>query len=425
MTAGAGGHLLRNDVLGRPRRAVSATGVWITDDAGQRYLDGCSGAVVCGIGHGHPHVVAAIARQAAQLTFAHRSAFGTEVLEQLADRLCAFTGYAGAWFVGSGSEAVEAALQLAIHFHRERGASARTRFLSFRRSYHGNTLGGLSLSGNARREALGPLLHDFPCLPEPYAFRQQGDRSEQDWVADMLAAARPLFEAHAAELAGVVVEPVGGATMGATVAPAAYLRGLRELCDEFGALLIADEVMTGMGRCGTPMALEQFGVAADIATLGKGLGAGYAPIAAALVSRDVREAFLAGGGRIPGGHTYAGNPLSAATALAVLDVLEGEDVLRHSATVARRLAAGLATLGRDRRQVIDVRGLGMLQAVEVVPDAAQGRAARRVAERALQHGLVLYPTTGGVNDALLVAPPLTSTPAEIDVLLERLGASVD
>lgn len=417
-------HLLRNDLSAHLPYAVEASGVWITDAEGKRYLDGCSGAVVSAIGHAHPKVVAVIAEQATRLTFAHRSTFTTAAVEQLADRLCAFTGYTGAWFVGSGSEASEAAIQLAVQYHRERGATGRTRFLSFRRGYHGNTLGGLSLSGTARRELMLDLVHDFPALPEPYAFRDQGDRSEQEWVADMLTTARALFERHASSLAGIVIEPVGGATMGATVPPIAYLRGLRTLCDEFGALLIADEVMTGMGRCGTPMALAQFGIEADIATLGKGLGAGYTPIAATLIGDEVYDTLRRGSGRISGGHTYAANPLSAATALAVLDVIEGEGVLQNAVVMCERLADGLASIERSSRIVGDARGLGMLCAIEVAPDAVQGVAAGRVAHAAMRNGLVLYPTTGGVNDALLVAPPLTITAAEVDQLLERLAASV-
>lgn len=430
--AGVSRHLLQNDMHAPPMpTAVDAEGVWITDAAGKRYLDGCSGAIVSNIGHGHPRVVETICDQAARVTFAHRTAFTTEPLTQLADELCEYTGYDAAWFVGSGSEATEAAIQLAVQFHRERGQRKRTWFLSFRRGYHGNTLGGLSLSGNARRDAVLNLVHDFPSLPEPYAFRDQGDRSDSEWTAEMLATARLLFEKHAKTLAGIVVEPVGGATMGATVPPIGYLQGLQQLCHEYGGLFIADEVMTGMGRCGTPMAAEQLGVQPDIAVMGKGLGAGYTPIAAALISPRVHEQLLAGSARILGGHTYAGNPLSAATALAVLRVVRDEGVLENAERVAPRIAAGLAEIQQRSDIVADARGLGMLQAIELTADKASGRApdpqgvlAREVAARSASNGLILYPTTGGVNDALIVAPPLTITDDEVDVLLEKLAASL-
>lgn len=423
------GRLLQNDINALPLpTAVHAEGVWITDSAGRRYLDGCSGAIVSNIGHGHPRVVRAICDQAAQVTFAHRSAFSTAPLVELADELCAFTRYDAAWFVGSGSEATEAAIQLAVQFHRERGDRKRAWFLSFRRGYHGNTLGGLSLSGNARRDAVLNLVHDFPALPEPYAYRDRGERTEAEWTTDMLGTARLLFEKYAKTLAGIVIEPVGGATMGATVPPIGYLQGLQELCTEFGGLFIADEVMTGMGRCGTPMAAEQLGVEPDIAVMGKGLGAGYTPIAATLISRRVHETLGGGTGRILGGHTYAGNPLSAATALAVLRVVRDEDVIANGARMAERLAAGLAAIECESDLVGDARGLGMLRAIELVahkgartPPDPQGVLAREVAARSAANGLVLYPTTGGVNDALVIAPPLTIAADEVDVLLERLA----
>lgn len=418
------GHLLRNDLTAQPPCAVAAQGVWITDSDGNRYLDGCSGAVVSNIGHAHPTVVAAIRDQAARLTFAHRSAFDSPALDELADRLCAFTGMDAAWFVGSGSEAVEAAIQLAVQYHRERGASQRTQFVSFRRGYHGNTLGGLSLSGNARREAVAGLVHDFPALPEPYAYRFQGARTDAEWVADLVVEARRVVAERADTLAAVVVEPVGGATMGATVPPTGYLQAIRALCDELGLLLVADEVMSGMGRCGTPLAIDRFGVRPDIAVVGKGLGAGYTPIAAALVDARVREALLAGSGRVLGGHTYAGNPLSARTALAVLDVLEGEEVLERGARAATRLRSGLQAIADRYPVVADARGLGMLQAIELDVDSArpQGARAQRLSAAAKQNGLLLYPTTGGVNDALLVAPPLTISD---DELLARLSGALD
>ena len=424
--------LLRNDLTAGPEPyAVEASGVWITDEHGKRYLDGSSGPVVSAIGHGHPAVVKAIAEQATRLTYAHRSAFLTRPIVQLAERLCAFTGFDAAWFVGSGSEATEAAIGLALRYHRERAAPERSWFLSMRRGYHGNTLGALSLSGNARRDVAGDLVHDFPALPEPYAFREQQGRTEQDWVADMLDTARGLFGEHASRLAGIVLEPVGGATMGATVPSPAYLQGLRALCDEYGVLLIADEVMSGMGRCGTPLAMQHFGVQADITALGKGLGSGYTPIAATLISARVHDTLREGSGRILGGHTYGGNPLSAATALAVLDVIESDGVLQNATVMGERLAAGLAVIARESDQIGDARGLGMLHAIELVTNKStmaapdpQGSLARRVNAAAKQNGLLLYQTTGGVNDALLIAPPLTITAAEVDVLLEKLAASV-
>jgi adenosylmethionine-8-amino-7-oxononanoate aminotransferase len=408
--------LIQNDLAADLPAIASAEGVWLVDTAGRRYIDGCSGAVVTLIGHGHPRVVAAIAAQAATVTFVHRGAFTGDAVNALADRLGALTGYAGVWFVTSGSEAVEAAMQFALQYFRETGQPGRQWFLSSARGYHGNTLGGLSLSGHARRAVVGDLAHTFSTLPTP---------DEHDDVEKLLELAASEFERHAHHLAGVVIEPVGGATLGATVPPPGYLEGLKALCEQHGALFIADEVMTGFGRCGTLLASTSFGVWPDLVATGKGLGAGYAPIAATLVSAPVVEAIERGSGRIAGGHTYAGNPLSVATAAAVLDVIVDEDVIARGAAVAPLLRDGLAALRRGHPHVVaDVRGLGLLRAIELRSAEPQGTVARRLAAAAMRHGAVVYATTGGFNDAVLVAPPLTISEPELTELLARLDAAL-
>lgn len=405
-----------------------AEGVWLTDTVGNRYLDGSSGAVVVNIGHAHPEVVEAIARQAARISFTHRGAFTSHAIEELSEKLCRMTGFAGAWFVNSGSEANEAAIQFALQYFRERGESHRTWFLSHEFGYHGNTLGSLSLSGHSRRTALADLGHPFPVLPTPYAFRDADGMSESEYSERLLAGARVRFEQHAERLAGVVVEPVGGATLGATVPPDGYLQGLRALCDEFGALLIVDEVMTGIGRTGRMLGVDHWGVRPDIVTLGKGLGAGYTPIAAALLGAHILRAMAEGSGRILGGHTYGGNPLSVATTLAVLDIVERDGIVERSATTGEHLAAGLNGLRSRHPLVADTRGLGMLHAVELdvsrTASTAHGRPVDAVVRSALEHGLVLYAATGGYNQAVLVAPPLTTTVDEVDLLVDALDRAL-
>lgn len=405
-----------------------ADGVWLTDTAGNRYLDGSSGAVVVNIGHARPEVVDAITRQAARISFTHRGAFTSEAIEELSEKLCRMTGFAGAWFVNSGSEANEAAIQFALQYFRERGESHRTWFLSHEFGYHGNTLGSLSLSGHARRAAFAELGHPFPVLPTPYAFRDAEGMSESEYSERLLAGARRHFEQHAERLAGIVVEPVGGATLGATVPPDGYLQGLRALCDEFGALLIVDEVMTGIGRTGRMLAVDHWGVRPDMVTLGKGLGAGYTPIAATLLADHVVRAMSEGSGRILGGHTYGGNPLSVATTLAVLDIVERDGIVERSAATGEHLAAGLRALRSRHPLVADTRGLGMLQAVELDGDrpanGVHGKPVEAVVRSALRHGLVLYAATGGYNQALLVAPPLTATVDEVDFLLDALDRAL-
>ena len=417
--------LIQNQFGARLPHIAAAEGVWLVDTTGRRYLDGSSGAVVASIGHGHPDVLAAIREQAGRATYVHRGFFTDRALEQLADRLTAWTGYAGAWFVTSGSEAVEAALQFALQYHRERGQAQRQEFLSLTRGYHGNTLGGLSLSGHARRAVVGALAWPFATLPVPYRPPDAPPLPESEFTAQLLAGAAQEIERRADRLAGVVLEPVGGATLGATVPPDGYLAGLRVLCDEQDVLLITDEVMCGLGRTGAPLAAQHWGVTADIVAVGKGLGAGYTPIAATLVGQRVLAAIAGGTGLIHGGHTYAGNPLSAATALAVLTVVASEPVQASGRRAASRLRPMLDELAARHEVIVDVRGQGLLLGLELRPDGpVPGLRALALRDAAMTAGLLVYPATGGFLDAVLVAPPLTSTDDEIDELVSRLDQAL-
>ncbi|RFA10898.1 hypothetical protein B7R54_18055 [Subtercola boreus] len=423
--------LIQNNLSADLPAIESAQGVWLTDTRGKRYLDACSGAVVTTIGHGNPAVIAAMAEQAQHVTFTHRGAFTSVQTEQLADRLAALTGYAGVWFVSSGSEAVEAALQFALQYFREIGQPERQWFLSSSQSYHGNTLGGLSLSGHARRSVAGELAHAFHTLPTPYTYRDSAGLSESDYADALLVLAREQFVEHAHHLAGIVIEPVGGATLSATVPPAHYLVGLKSLCEEFGVLFIADEVMTGLGRAGRMLASDHWGIKPDLVATGKGLGAGYTPIAATLVSERVISAIEQGSGRIQGGHTYAGNPLSIAIASAVIEVLVSEDLVARGARMAVYLREQLENLAASHPVIGDVRGVGMLLALEFVQNREtrevtlpQGQLGRRVAAAALRHGVIIYVATGGFNEAAAVSPPLTISTEEIDYLVAGLDLAL-
>lgn len=423
--------LIQNDFDASPILVDHAEGVWVVDRDGKRYLDGCSGSEVVSIGHGHPHVLAAMAEQAGRVAFTHRGAFRCEKTDELADALTRMTGYPGVWLVNSGSEAVEAAMQFALQYFRETGRPERHGFLSHELGYHGNTLGALSLSGHARRAVVEDLALDFPQLPAPYAYRRGEGLTEAAYAAELLARDRELFEAHAADLAGVVVEPVGGATLAATVPPDGYLQGLRALCDEFGVLMIADEVMSGLGRTGTTLAVDHWGVRPDVVAMGKGLGAGYSPMAGVLVGQRVLDAIAAGSRHVTGGHTYAGNPLSSAVGLAVLEVLESEGVIANAAAMGAYLAEGLDRLAAEHPLIGEVRGLGLMRGVEFVQDRAtkrvdlpQGVIAGRVYAACMAHGLVVYPTSGGIVDAVLVTPPLVITREQVDYLLDALSAGI-
>lgn len=412
--------LVQNDLRAELPLIDRAEGVWLYDVDGKDYLDGCSGAVTVNLGHSHPRVLDAIREQSEQVAFVHRGAFASPGMHRLADRLSAATGFDGVWFVNSGSEAVEASMQFALQYHLEKG-KPRVQFLSHNRSYHGNTLGALSLSGHARRSVLGELALDFNILPDPYT----GANVEQ-----LLREVRAIVEPRKDDIAGIVFEPLSGATLGCNPLPDGYLAGLRALTEEFDILLIADEVMTGLGRTGRILASEHWGVVPDIVALGKGIGAGYTPIAATLISEKVMGVLAAGSGVIRGGHTYGGNPLSVAVADAVLEVTLEENLVEASEAQGEKLRLALKELATRHPLIIDVRGLGLMQGIDLGGEAVDSLPAgslsigERLRRAALAHGLLIYPTTGGFNDACIIAPPLTITDGELTELIRRLDAAL-
>jgi len=416
--------LIRNVLNASLPTIDHARGVWLHDTQGKDYIDGSSGAVVTLVGHTHPRVIAAIADQAGRVTYTHRGAFTNEPAEALAEDLHRLTGYPGIWLVNSGSEAVEAAMQFALQYHKETADPRRRHFLSHRHGYHGNTLGGLSLSGHARRSAVDGLAAPWPTLPTPFPFRDAGGADDATFAARLLAEARTELERTAGTVAGVVVEVVGGATLAAVVPPDGYLQGLRELCDEFGVLLIFDEVMTGIARTGRTFAADHWEVCADIQVVGKGLGSGYAPIAAVLLSQRLVDAIAGGSGKVLGGHTYAANPLASAAARAVLGVVTDDNLTERAAVTGKLLGDLLTELGRRHDVVADVRGLGMMWGVELAADGVTGGRAQELTAHAARAGLLVYPATGGFNDAVLVAPPLVIDHRELQELANRLDTAL-
>jgi adenosylmethionine-8-amino-7-oxononanoate aminotransferase len=415
--------LVHNNFDARLPVIERAEGVWLYDADGKDYIDGSSGAVVTLVGHNHPRVLSAMAGQASRVTFTHRGAFTSEPAERLADELAALTGYPGVWLVNSGSEAMEAALQFALQYHCETGRSLRQLFLSHQRGYHGNTLGALSLSGHGRRRVVERIAAPWPTLPTPSRSAAVGE--EQTLTSDLLAGVRAELQRTAGTVAGIVVEVVGGATLGAVLPPDGYLQGLRELCEEFDTLLIFDEVMTGLARTGRTLAAEHWGVRADIQVVGKGLGGGYTPIAATLLSAPIVEAIATGSRRVLGGHTYAGNPMSAAIARAVLTVVADERLTERAATQGERLGKMLEELASRHDSVAEVRGIGMLWGVELRnPHGPTGAAAATLTAQAADAGLIVYQATGGFNDAVLVAPPLTISELELGELGTRFDIAL-
>jgi adenosylmethionine-8-amino-7-oxononanoate aminotransferase len=435
-------NVLHRSLRGVPPIAVAGHGVWLVDADGREILDGSGGAAVSCLGHQHPRVIEALAKQAGKLTYAHTSFFTSEPAEALADELVGHRpgGLAYAYFVSGGSEGVEAALKLARQYFVEIGQPARSHFIARRQSYHGNTLGALAVGGNAyRRAPYAPLLSDsFSHVSPAFAYREKHrDESDDAFVRRLAAELEAEFQRVGPEtVVAFVAEPVVGATAGCVPAPEGYFRAVREICDRHGALLILDEVMCGMGRTGTLHAWEQEGIAPDIQIVAKGLGGGYQAIGATLASARIVEAIRDGSGAFQHGHTYLAHPMACAAALAVQQVIKEEGLLARVRSMGDLLEERLVDRLGNHHHVGDIRGRGLFRGIELVADRTTKepfdpdlKLHARVKREALARGLACYPSGGTIDgrrgDHILLAPPYISTPEHIDMIVDRLGAAID
>ncbi len=424
-----------------PPRAVAGQGATITAEDGRIYLDASGGAAVSCLGHGHPDVIRAMHEQIDRLAYAHTSFFTTEVAEQLADQLVSTAppGISHAYFVSGGSEAVEAALKMARQYFVEIGQPQRRHFIARRQSYHGNTLGALAVGGNEwRREQFKPLLIDVTHVAPCYEYRdRQPDETPEAYgqrlVQELEAAIQRLGPD---QVMAFVAETVGGATAGVLTPVPGYFRGVRELCDRYGILLILDEVMCGMGRTGTLHACEQEGVAPDLLIIAKGLGGGYQPIGAVLAQRHIVDALHQGSGLFQHGHTYLGHAVACAAALAVQRVIQRDGLLAQVRQRGGFLQAQLQQAFADHPAVGDIRGRGLFWGLELVADRGSKRwfdpALRlhtRIKREAMARGLMVYPMGGTVDgrcgDHILLAPPFIASEDELVQVAQTLCAAVD
>lgn len=421
--------------------AVSGQGIAITDASGKTYLDASGGAAVSCLGHGHPDVVAAMHAQIDRLAYAHTSFFTTEVAEQLADLLVetAPAGMSHVYFVSGGSEAVEAALKMARQYFVEIGQPERRHFIARRQSYHGNTLGALAVGGNAwRREQFKPLLIDVAHVAPCYAYRdQRADETPEQYGQRLVGELSEAIDRLGSQnVMAFVAETVGGATAGVLTAVPGYFKGVRELCDRHGILLILDEVMCGMGRTGTLHACEQEGVVPDLMTVAKGLGGGYQPIGAVLAQGRVVDAFRQGSGLFQHGHTYLGHAVACAAALAVQRVIQRDGLLDQVKARGQTLHALLQSAFGEHPHVGDIRGRGLFWGIELVADRGTKqwfeparRLHARIKSEAMAEGLMVYPMGGTVDgrcgDHVLLAPPFIASEAELASIVQRLRTSVD
>jgi adenosylmethionine-8-amino-7-oxononanoate aminotransferase len=431
----------------RMPKIVRGQGVFLYDDSGKRYLDACGGAMVASVGHGVKEIADAIGAQAGTLAYVNGTMFTNQPVEDLADELIdlAPPQVDRAYFLSSGSEAVEAALKLARQYHVEQGEPARRIVIACNPGYHGNTL--LALSASARqhyRDLYQPWLVEVHMIPAPYPYRA-GELGERSKAMTGEALEDVIEELGPENVAAFIAEPIGGSSTGASVPPPGYYARIRDICDRYGILFIADEVLCGVGRTGKFFALEHYKdadgrvIVPDIVTLGKGLNGGYVPLSAMLTTSHVFEVMKSSRhGGLVHAQTYSHHPVAAAAGLATLHYIRDHGLVQRAAKVGSTLLAQLRTLadqGEGATLVGDVRGIGMLVGVELVADRATKRPfprERKVAEHlvdaGLRNGVVLWPNTGHADgrngDLVLIAPPLTITEEEIEQLVALVRESL-
>jgi adenosylmethionine-8-amino-7-oxononanoate aminotransferase len=421
--------------------AVGGDGPYVIDRDGKRYLDACCGAAVSCLGHSDREVIAAIKAQLDQLPFAHTSFFTNQPMEELADELIqnAPAGIERAYFCSGGSEAIEAALKLARQYYVEIGQPQRSHVIARGQSYHGNTLGALAAGGNLwRRKQFQPLLVDVSHVSPCYAYRGKQPGESDAAYGDRLVREleQEMQRLGPDKVIAFVAETVGGATLGCVTPVPGYFKGVREVCDKYGVLLILDEVMCGMGRCGTLYACEQENVVPDLVCIGKGLGAGYQPIGALLASARIYDAVLGGSGFFQHGHTYTGHATACAGALAVQRAVKKRGLLAKVRERGAGLEARLRARFGEHPHVGEIRGRGLFWALELVQERASKQPfdpKRKINSRlklgAMKNGLMCYPMGGTLDgvagDHVMLAPPFIISEAQLDEIVDKLARSID
>lgn len=420
--------------------ASRGEGCYLYDTTGKQYFDGSGGAAVSCLGHGDPEIIEAVQKQLSDLAFAHTGFFTSEPAEQLADVLIKHApgDLDRVYFVSGGSEATEAALKLSRQYHVENGEPQRRHIIARRQSYHGNTLGVLAAGGNQlRRQQFSPLLIDVKHIAPCYEYAekridetsfQYGQRVAQELEDEILRLGPDTVMAF-------IAEPVVGATLGAVPAVPGYFKRVREICDQYGVLLILDEVMCGMGRTGQMFAFETEGIVPDILCIAKGLGAGYQPIGAMICSSRLYDTIKDGSGFFQHGHTYIGHPVACAAGLAVVNAILDRDLLSRVEQMGELLQAELRSSLAQHPNVGDIRGRGLFAGVELVADreskapfdAALGIAGK-LKSSAFEHGLICYPMPGTRDgksgDHVLLAPPFIISEKQVDEVVDKLSLAV-
>ena len=416
-----------------------ARGSYLFDVDGKRYLDGSGGPAVYCLGHAHPEVNEALAEQNAKIAHAYRYLFSSDACDELTDIITDRTGgnFTKIVFVSSGSEAVESCLKIALQYHAARGEMSRRRFISRRRSWHGNTLGALSVSDfKVRRDSFEGSLLDVSFVSSANAYRPPEGVSADQLVPHLAAELEAeILRVGPENVAAFIFEPVVGAAGGVVPAPAGYAKAIEAVCRRHGVLIIGDEVMCGSGRVGTWRALEHDGLVPDIMSIAKGLGGGYVPLGAALFSDHVHETLVGAHGGAQTGHTFTGHTAACAAAVAVQKIVKRDNLLEHVLARGARLQQELRAALADVPEVGDIRGRGYFIGMEIVanpatkvPFAANLKVHADIGRRAFDAGLICYPCTGNVGgvagDTVIIAPPYNSSEDELGEIVSTLTRSV-
>jgi adenosylmethionine-8-amino-7-oxononanoate aminotransferase len=409
-------------------------GIYLYDEKGKRYIDGSGGALVVNIGHGQKEIIQRMTEQMGQVGYVHGTQFTTKSIEKYGEALGAILpkGLGKVYFLSGGSESIEAAIKLARQYFLESGQSQRWRVVARWHSYHGNTLGALSLTGRvSMRRPYLPLLIDFPHFPPPYCYRCPFVLTYPECGLECARALEHVIRMEGPEtISAVILEPILGATIGAVVPPDGYLSIIKEICDRYGIFLIDDEVMTGMGRTGRWFAVEHWGISPDIMVLGKGLSSGYFPLSAMVTRDEYVDRLKEKTGGFVHGHTFSHHPVACAVGWAVIDHIKKNQLVEKSSSRGEYLLRRLEEL-KGFPFVGDVRGKGLMTAIEFVRDQKTkepfprtAKFTEKVIDSAFENGLVLYPGTGfvdGVNgDMVMVGPPLIIEESQIDEIIETL-----
>ena len=420
-------------------RVTHARGSYLWDAAGKQYIDGSGGPAVYCLGHAHPEVNAAVMAQMSDIAHAYRYNFTTSALDELTDIIRARCGgtLSEMVFVTSGSEAVESCLKIALQYHSATGQKSRSRFISRQRSWHGNTLGALGLSGFAERTLAyeGAFIPSIKLSPANTYRPLNGATSETAGEAAAVELEAAIL-AHGPEtIAAFVFEPVVGAAGGCVPAPPGYARLVRDICTRHGVLMIADEVMCGSGRTGTWRALEHDGVEPDIMSVAKGLAAGYVPLGAAICTTKVWEAIREKDGAFGTGHTFTGHTAACAAGVAVQRIIARDNLIARVQGNETRLKSWLSDAIGSVEAIGDIRGRGHFIGLELVADRAtkqpfdpDRKLFLKIRQQTMENGLICYPVGGNVDgragDIVILAPPYNSTDDELTEIVDKTARSI-